>query len=195
MTDTTDRVSFPTNGWVNDISCLPAIIADAIREFHDSKSLASRCYCRSYKFATESYVVPAALKACYVNERENMLYMRCQCFRSQKKRSDPYFVSIVLDTNGTVVGSSCGCPAGRGACNHILGALRLSSLLQQKGAFLWQKSLGTKSNRKCGRCESQFHVALCGCSTSIQHKHNAGHRDNSNTGTTLREMQIELWLS
>ncbi|XP_064475650.1 uncharacterized protein LOC135389544 [Ornithodoros turicata] len=62
------RVSYPTTGWVNDISRLPTVVDNAIKDFHARKSLANRHYRRSYKFTTESYVVASTLKACYKDE-------------------------------------------------------------------------------------------------------------------------------
>ncbi|XP_064463274.1 uncharacterized protein LOC135374208 [Ornithodoros turicata] len=62
------RVSYPTTGWVNDISHLPTVKDNAIKDFHARKSLANRHYRRSYKFTTESYVVASTLKACYKDE-------------------------------------------------------------------------------------------------------------------------------
>ncbi|XP_064479206.1 uncharacterized protein LOC135392422 [Ornithodoros turicata] len=127
------RVSYPTTGWVNDISRLPTVTDNAIKDFHARKSLANRHYRRSYKFTTESYVVASTLKACYKDETDNMLYVTCKCYRSQKKRSDPYTILICLNNTGVVIDSSCGCPIAKRACNHSLGSLRFLALLQLKG--------------------------------------------------------------
>lgn len=38
-----------------------------------------------------------------------------------------------VNRNGQIVDGNCGCPAGRVACNHLVGMLRTVALLQSKG--------------------------------------------------------------
>lgn len=58
--------------------------------------------------------------------------MKAACFRSKKKNVRPYWVMFALDKEN-IVDSTCDCPAGKLACNHLTAVIRTVIHLQSKG--------------------------------------------------------------
>lgn len=61
------------------------------------------------------------------------MFVRAQCHRSKRKTAPPYSVIAAVGQHGEVADGSCACPAGKVACNHLMGMLRTVALLQSKG--------------------------------------------------------------
>lgn len=60
-------------------------------------------------------------------------FVKASCFRSKKKNFLPYTVMVALNISGKTEDGHCDCPAGKVACNHLMGVLRTLALLQSKG--------------------------------------------------------------
>ncbi|KAH9377292.1 hypothetical protein HPB48_020329 [Haemaphysalis longicornis] len=58
---------------------------------------------------------------------------RAQCYSSKKKTPPPYSVIAAVGQHGEVADGNCECPAGKVACNRLMGMLRTVALVQSKG--------------------------------------------------------------
>lgn len=62
------------------------------------------------------------------------ILVRCVCFRSRKKTSKPYEVTLRLTAEPRLQNGRCTCPAGSaGYCNHLMAVLENVVLLQNGG--------------------------------------------------------------
>ncbi|KAM7282508.1 hypothetical protein ISCGN_002658 [Ixodes scapularis] len=121
--------------WSRDLSELPELPDGFVDAYYESKTTSERHKNRSYNFKTESYVSLPSLRTKRLTDTSvPTILVRCVCFRSRKKTSEPYEVTLRLTAEPRLQNGRCTCPAGSaGYCNHLMAVLENVVLLQNGG--------------------------------------------------------------
>lgn len=121
--------------WLTDLSVVPCTFCQRSVDIYCSrKNLSgpsSRTSQRSYKLHCESYTDPSSVRVARSSSPGDVM-IKCTCYRSQRKTSKPYTVSVKLDASGAVKSVACQCAAGlSGACSHGVASLKLLVTLKE----------------------------------------------------------------
>ncbi|KAK8780155.1 hypothetical protein V5799_018504 [Amblyomma americanum] len=126
-------IVYPVRLWESDLTKLPPLRRAHIDAYVSRLTATTKCQRKAYKLVTESYVVTSSVLANYSCATDNMVFVKANCHRSQRKTKPPYAVSVALSLQGDVLGGQCECAAGKYVCNHLQAVLRIVALLQEKG--------------------------------------------------------------
>ncbi|KAL1477837.1 hypothetical protein MTO96_035435 [Rhipicephalus appendiculatus] len=127
------RTIFPITGWENDLKLIPPLSDEKVLKFYSTRSATDRCLDRSYNFHVESYVIPSSVRTNKCKQSAGVVFIKASCYRSKKKNSPPYSVIVAVNRLAEIIDGNCECPAGKLACNHLMGMLRTIQLMQSKG--------------------------------------------------------------